>query len=160
MKKSKLKKWLIMLLVLNAILVNAQIVAEPQLVCSGGSFFSTHNYHFSWSIGELAVTTLDQGIILSQGFYQGSKSNSSFSNDPSFFFEIYPNPATELLIIRQDIAQKVIAEISDITGKKAGDFLLNYSPQEVNISHLMPGLYFLRIIHLGKVCGITRFIKL
>ena len=49
----------------------SQIALEPSVIASGGTYSETETMSISWTLGELATTTLTEGdMILTQGFQQ------------------------------------------------------------------------------------------
>jgi hypothetical protein len=55
--------------------------------------------------------------------------------------DVYPNPSKGIIHLVNQLATE--ATIYDILGKQAGKFLLEKGENELNISFLTPGIYFL-----------------
>ncbi|MCY1719516.1 T9SS type A sorting domain-containing protein [Prolixibacteraceae bacterium Z1-6] len=99
----------------------------------------------------------DQGLtVLSEDFVAGAifpENNSTFS------FQIFPNPATELLTIRMPSElQKSLVEICDIHGKLINNFTMTNTERQINISDLPTGMYFIKLRSDNTNC-IKKFIK-
>jgi PKD repeat protein len=104
----------------------------------------THTYT---STGAYDVTlTLTFGTCISTYTETVVVINSSgiekYADGPSI--EIWPNPAKDLLHIASAVPISNI-EISNSLGQLAYSGIINAANSEVNISHLLPGIYFIRI---------------
>ena len=61
-------------------------------------------------------------------------------------YEIYPNPVTDVLNIKSDLAVfPVNAVILDKLGREVMRFLIQNELESINISHLTPGLYIIKL---------------
>jgi len=66
-------------------------------------------------------------------------------------FKIFPNPASESVIIRQyGQLQLLDAEIYDPNSRKVKEFQLNQIDNEINLSELSSGIYYVRISFKGQ----------
>lgn len=144
----------------------------PTVISTAGEYGSAGGYSLSYTIGELAVATLDPGgsFILTQGFQQpfAVGVNSIFDDlGMDWSVNAYPNPVTDFLNIRFNIENPVDfnVEIIDLTGKKL--WIRNYPeivPQEVisvDLSRYVRGVYMLRIStpdqKVNKIYKIQKF---
>ncbi len=139
---------------LGAGLVQAQSLT-PTVIASAGGYASGGNVSLSWTLGELAVTTLSSGnFMLTQGFQQPWELDiSNAIDDPSYDWAIlsYPNPVHDQLNLKFKV-EKVLdynVEITDLTGKTLHlQKVENVTPgQEVDIdfSPYPQGLYLVKI---------------
>ena len=133
--------------------LNAQVKLAPTVISSGGGYYEGESISISWTLGEVAVTTLSAGdIILTQGFQQPFDIDVGFENEQaSFGISAYPNPVGDQLRVRFDIQDPgdYLVEIQDVTGRlvrqmeyssvNPGDILL------LNTSTYTTGVYFLRV---------------
>ncbi|MCK5137644.1 MAG: T9SS type A sorting domain-containing protein [Bacteroidales bacterium] len=131
----------------------AQITLAPTVISSGGGYAEGENISISWTLGELAVTTLTGGnMILTQGFQQPSDIGVGISsNEVNWNISVYPNPVGDELSIRFDIDKPgdFLVEIQDVTGRlisqeqhkqiNPGDIIL------LNTSTYTHGVYFLKV---------------
>ncbi len=70
-------------------------------------------------------------------------------NQPEFNpLKVFPNPCHDEVMILSDVASDV--EILNVQGKKVRTISGSELSFPVNISDLVPGMYFLRFINLGK----------
>ncbi len=134
--------------------VQGQFQLAPSVVASGGQFDAMESLTVSWTIGELAVSTLTgENLILTQGFQQPLGMGTGIVKTT---FEgtiyVYPNPVANELFIRFDTERTgdYVLELKDVTGRiliqtlkkpiHPGDII------EMKTSHYPPGIYFLQII--------------
>ena len=132
----------------------AQVSLTPSVVSSGGGYAESGNISLSWTLGELAVTTLTGGdMILTQGFQQPFDIGVGFQKDQvNWGISVYPNPVGDELRIRFDVKDPgdFLLEIQDVTGRlisqeqhkqvNPGDILL------INTSTYTNGIYFLKVL--------------
>lgn len=71
-------------------------------------------------------------------------------------FEVYPNPAKDILrLVYSPMHRDIVIQIIDVTGRVLDEFL---NVSELNISHLQPGNYFIRISENGMTAT-RKFLK-
>jgi hypothetical protein len=137
-----------------SIYAQAQLALAPSIVASGGQYYESDNMNISWTVGELAVTTLTgENLILTQGFQQPTLIGTGIDRDV-FDGEIfvYPNPVQNELFIRFDIERpgEYIFEIQDVTGRIMSQTLQKpITPGDIiqlNTSTFSPGIYLLKVI--------------
>ncbi|MDR2972854.1 MAG: carboxypeptidase regulatory-like domain-containing protein [Bacteroidales bacterium] len=69
-------------------------------------------------------------------------------------FKIYPNPAYQILKIEAEIVENTPIEIFNISGNKIATFMMTDKTDSINIAHLTPGIYFIKV---GS--GVQKFVK-
>lgn len=133
--------------------ISAQVTLAPSVISSGGGYAEGDNIIISWTLGELAVTTLTGGnMILTQGFQQPIGIGVGISsNEVTWNVSVYPNPVGDELTICFDIDKpgNFLVEIQDVTGRlmnqvqhkqvNPGDIIL------LNTSTYNSGIYFLKV---------------
>ncbi|MFC2090580.1 T9SS type A sorting domain-containing protein [Bacteroidota bacterium] len=134
---------------------NAQdVVLSPTVIASAGSSSTAGDIHLSWTLGELAVSTLSEGAyILNQGFHQTYKSDIiGIDNEPiKWQINAYPNPVSKELKILFNVPEvtNFLVEIQDVTGKilyqQSYDKVYSEDIITVEMSSFAPGIYFFRI---------------
>ncbi len=114
--------------------------------CAGGSFSHPQVGSFEWSIGEPVVDVFDS-CVLTQGFHQtgqvsGCVTTSSFETEWETY--LYPNPATDYLQISTDqpIDRMLLYASNGVLMINKTDY---HSPDQLDISQLEAGSYFIRI---------------
>jgi len=132
---------------------HAQITLEPSVLSSGGNSAETETMSISWTLGELATTTLTAGdMILTQGFQQPLDFGTGISPEEiNWSISAYPNPVANTLYVKFDIDRAKVfwIEIQDVTGRVIsleqkkevfpGDVI------QVNTSTFTYGVYFLKV---------------
>ena len=144
---------LLFFMLLLSVAMSAQITLTPSVISSGGGYAEGDNISISWTLGELAVTTLTGGnMILTQGFQQPFDVGVGIRKDEvNWDISVYPNPVGDELRVRFDIDKTgdFIVEIQDVTGRlisqvqhtqvHPGDIIL------LNTSAYTTGIYFLKV---------------
>ena len=74
---------------------------DQSVVSPAGNNVEAETFSISWTLGEVAVSTLtSDGIILSQGFQQGNLFVNAIEGiESEFQLKTYPNPVVNKLII-------------------------------------------------------------
>lgn len=141
-----------------SVTVRAQVSLSPIVISSGGDYFESTNMSISWTLGELAVTTLQSdNMILTQGFQQPFNIGVGIrQNEMNWTISVYPNPVEDELMIRFDIPLpgNYLIEIQDVTGRvicqqvhkqvRPGETVI------LNTSRFLHGIYFLKVISPDK----------
>ena len=130
-----------------------QMTMAPSVVAAGGNYRQGESFSISWTIGDIAVSTLTgETLILTQGFHQPTI-NGTGVDRKKFLGNIfvYPNPVKDELFIRFEILNRsdYLLEIQDITGR----ILLQKQYKQVAPEDLIritslphsPGIYFLKL---------------
>lgn len=139
-------------------LIYAQVSLSPSVISSGGGYFENTNMSISWTIGELAVITLEgENMILTQGFQQPFNIGVGIRQDElSWNISVYPNPVGDELRILFDVPSPgdYLIEIQDVTGRVINQEVhKQVRPGELvilNTSRIIHGIYFLKVISLDK----------
>lgn len=117
------------------------------VVGTAGDLDSIATVSVSWTVGELAIETLDDSIvILSQGFQQGKLTVSSLVEQDALDFNLkaYPNPVVDILILETDEGDHIFQVIS-IQGEIILNGLITSDKQEIDFTNLSPGVYILSV---------------
>jgi hypothetical protein len=141
-----------------AILHSQSVILSPSVVASGGGYAEGDNISISWTLGEVAVTTLTgSNLILTQGFQQPFDIDVGIEkNEVHWGISVYPNPVGDELRIRFDIETQgdFFIEVQDVTGRlisqvqyrqvNPGDIML------LNTSAYTNGVYFLKVLSTDR----------
>lgn len=143
-------------------------ILSPTVISSAGGYLSNANVSVSFTVGEVAVTTLQgTSLILTQGFQQPFELDvgTAVNNLPvNWAVDAYPNPVSEYLNIRFSVAQEkdFILQITDLSGRKMIVKNLNrVAPgqvEQVDLTGFSPGLYLVKIISRDR--NIVRMYKI
>ena len=148
----------VIVLILFSLTGYAQIILEPSVIASGGAYAETETISLSWTLGELATTTLSGGdMILTQGFQQPIDFGTGIiPEEVKWSITAYPNPVTDALFIRFDIdmTREFWIEIQDVTGRVISlELKKEVLPGDViqlNTSTFSYGVYFLKVFTPDK----------
>ena len=148
------KIFIIFFLAFSAMLAQGQILS-PTVVASAGDFLDNGTVSLSFTVGELAVTTLQAGsTILTQGFQQPFEldvSNVVVDKPVNWSVKTYPNPVDDYLHVRFTLKNPgdFTMVIMDITGKKV--FSKKYEQiqsgevKEIDMTKYAPGIYLIAV---------------
>jgi hypothetical protein len=134
--------------------LSAQITLAPSVIASGGGYFEGENLSISWTLGELAVSTLTgDNLILTQGFQQPFDIDVGMEeHELNWGISVYPNPVGDQLRIRFDTESEgdYFIEIQDVTGRViAQEHHRQVMPGDIvllNTSTYTSGIYFLKVL--------------
>ena len=137
----------------TAVSLGAQVQLTPSVIAAGGGFGEGNNISISWTLGELAVTTLSAGdLILTQGFQQPFDIDVGVKEkELNWGISVYPNPVGDVLRIKFDIerAGDFLIEIQDVTGRLVGQEIHSQvRPGDIVLLHTTGysnGVYFLKV---------------
>lgn len=136
---------------LLVIFIQAQTISQ-QVIGSAGESYENGSISISWTIGEVAVETLEQnGLILTQGFQQGYFEITSVDEIPlsSILVEIYPNPAKEYINIevKHNDEFDIVVEMFDLQGRlvKNRNIEKGTNRIELELTNLSASQYILRL---------------
>lgn len=144
-----------------AILLLAQIsfsqlaTLSPSVIASAGDYAEVGNISLSWTLGEIAVSTITASdIILTQGFQQSYDIEDTTSidlNPIDWQIIAYPNPVRTEIKIQFDVLEPsdFWVELQDITGR----ILSQKQYKEIHPGDIVPigmsdytyGIYFFRV---------------
>jgi len=133
--------------------IGQDIALSPTVIASGGGFSESREISLSWTLGELAVTTLSQGEIeLTQGFQQAFVTGTGIQRDPiQWNINAYPNPVQNELHLQFHISESksFLMEMQDISGKILSHEVYKEVYENdvitLNLSDYSTGIYFLRV---------------
>lgn len=140
--------------------IGAQTI-EPSLISTTAYYNLSGDIKLHYAIGEPAISTYHNGIVLSEGFYQNSIGliSSEESIQLDIATKIYPNPCVEQLHVEFDSKEKIALNIYDLNGRKVLPQLYSLDGQVINVKSLTAGIYFLQLSNLKNQHNIIKFIK-
>lgn len=139
-------------------IIHAQVLLSHSVISAAGDYFESTKTSISWTLGELAVTTLQgDNMILTQGFQQPFDIGVGIKqNEMNWTISVYPNPVTDELRILFDVPSPgdYLIEIQDVTGRVIRQEVhKQIQPGEtiiLNTSRFLNGIYFLKVISPDK----------
>ena len=121
-------------------------VTTPTVITNSGGTFSNSSVIMDFSIGELAVQTLQNNEILTQGFHQGDLKVTTAIFNLGIKTKIYPNPTTNFIIVELEKNVNADIKVYDINGKIVIEDKLNdENEKQLDFSFLKQGNYLLNI---------------
>ena len=164
-----MKKYYILLLAcFLGFYVSGQSISS-YVVASAGESVEAGGLNVSWTLGELAIETLEDNgntLILTQGFQQGYFEITSIGEPLSnnFMLKVYPNPASEFVwvALESEEIKDAIIELYDLEGKLVYNGKLNVveGPNKIELNNLSSSQYILRITDAtGNVLQTFKLIK-
>ena len=138
-----MKKLLLILLALP--MIGFGQILSPSVIGSAGASFSNSTASTDLTVGEVMIKTFSNSTIITQGFHQGLVEITSGVVNLDIKTKVYPNPATNFLII--ELEKNVNAEllVYDVNGKIViKDKLNNEQQKQLDFSFLNQGNYFIK----------------
>jgi hypothetical protein len=138
----------------------AHLNHAQELVSSAGAYHKGNNFNLHWSVGELIVDTyVGSGFVLSKGFHQGLLPGASGTMDfVPFDLEIFPNPCFDYLNIKTNTNIDFECFVFDHLGRVVKSTYI-HSPL-LNVSDLIPGMYYLVLKKSNNINPPLKFIKI
>jgi parallel beta-helix repeat protein len=149
---------LFMMASIDSTLANFRLSPESPAIDRGTIEFGYHPYDLDGN-NRLIGAGIDLGCY--ESFYHTGMGSPILRKGN---FEIYPNPSDVLLTLRNNsdhFTGNISARIVDISGKTAMELSFEDSPiHHINISSLIPGVYFLQAHNHESVLLDAKFVKM
>lgn len=145
-----------LLLLFVPVLVQAQELLSP-----GGGEGGSGNMTVSWSLGEPVTESFSESeFVLTQGYHQPAMYVMDICEEPETQnFEVYPNPVSDLLVIKYDAGDDFSVKLYGLRG----EFLLEESSEtgfcQFSVSGLAPGVYFLELHSADSKAQTIRIVR-
>ena len=158
------RKKIVSLLLLGLCLTGLQ--AQEAIPASGGNG-SGSGGSVSYTVGQIVyITNTGTNSYIAEGVQQPFEisviSGIEHGKEITLQFMVYPNPTTDLLILKtdSDILTQCIASLYNVNGKLLENIKLTSNETIIEMSNLVPGNYFLRIIKGNKEIKTFKIIKI
>ena len=128
----------------------------PDVVAASGDYFTNVNGSLSWTLGEIAIETLnEENAILTQGFQQSNFTMVSLREiDNDYEIRLFPNPTRDILSITFDnfsTQSNMEFCLMDLQGKVIWTEKIDTSKNKnFDIAHLAAGMYLVRITDTSR----------
>lgn len=155
----------VLLVAMSCHLIKAQS-DDPLLIGSGGGLSQNGSLFLTYSMGEPCISyTLSDGYWITEGFQQPGKINLTaveIASTSKYTFQIYPNPVASTLHIEStDPAPWQLIQITNVLGQpQLKTPIVTEVNMNLDVSHLIPGLYRLSILDHTSTPVTHSFIKL
>lgn len=139
---------------------------DPFLIGSGGGLSQNGSLFLSYSMGEPCIAyTLSDSYWVTEGFQQPGKINLTaveIASTSKYTFRIYPNPVASTLHIEStDPAPWQLIQILNVLGQPLlAAPIVAEGNMRIDLTHLIPGLYRLRILDHTSTPVTQSFIKI
>jgi hypothetical protein len=120
----------------------------------------------SFTVGQVVYTTVSsQEHMVSQGVQQPYEISVVTSSEEitliGFDVQAYPNPATDFVTLRVESAlnqhfQPLAYELFDMTGRVLEKKNISASHTNIQMKHLAPATYFLKVYHSAKATSLRQ----
>ena len=137
----------IVILLLFAYYSWAQTI-EREIVSIAGGYTSTEDIFISFTLGDLAITTFQNTMILDQGFEKGLDHLILGLDEPNTsWISLFPNPTSGIVYVSMNETSNIQLEISiyNLEGKMIDKRQTSSNIPDINITGEKPGLYIIKI---------------
>jgi hypothetical protein len=128
----------------------------PDVVATSGDYFTNVNGSLSWTLGEIAIETLnEENAILTQGFQQSNFTMVSLREiDNDYEIRLFPNPTRDIVSITFDnfsTQSNMELCLMDLQGKVIWTEKIDTSKNKnFDIAHLAAGIYLVRLTDTSR----------
>ena len=128
-------------------LLNTITVYGQEVVATQGDSYSNASANIDFTIGEVIIDTGTDGTNdITQGFHQTKWDFVGLENHaPNYEATIFPNPTEDVLNIRTSTFENVTYTLYDEKGKLVMQNTLTAEQTPIQVSHLAPGSYSLKL---------------
>ncbi|MCB0652654.1 MAG: T9SS type A sorting domain-containing protein [Saprospiraceae bacterium] len=153
----------IILIFVGVIFSKAQFLT-PVVISGAGSDGNAGDYHLTWTLGEVAITShIQPDVTLLQGFHQPEYIITQLVEGPEKDFKIlvYPNPVSDYINIEvTGIKNPLKFEMYDLVGLLIMKEELENPFTRINMATIPDGAYLFRIrSDLDIISGVWRILK-
>lgn len=141
--------------------------AQQTVSSAGGNAATGGGGTVSYTVGQVAYTTITNGVngSVAQGVQQPYEISVvtalEEANDISLEFSVYPNPATDYLIlkIKGEVKTQCIASLYNINGNLLQTIKVESNVTTISMQSNLPGTYILKITRANKEIKTFKIIK-
>lgn len=139
-------------------------LSAQEVVAPAGGYYESANMSVSWTLGELAIETFQEGdYILTQGFHQTELLVVSVDELPANDLEIiaHPNPVSHRLNIKveNEVSSRVTYQLYDISGRLLAADQLQGQSDALSFENHEDGIYFLKVSVDNQVVKTFKVVK-
>ncbi len=137
------------------------LVADAQsVIIPAGNISITPAYSISWMLGEPLVEIAgDTKGISKPGNQQTSETGDQVVSLTNLDISVYPNPASEFIIMKINDFKNVSYMLYDEKGKLLKSDKISDRTTEISVVNLLPGNYFLKLSGINKDIKVFKILK-
>ena len=156
-----------LILFLGFVLILSPSIAqeiERDVLSTSGEFHKGSNGSLSWTMGEIAVQTVNSNnLLLTQGFQQNSLTVTAIDESDALKYTVkaFPNPVKNTLALKiSEIKEKsIMIELYNITGNLLLKKEIKSTNTIIPFNEYQSGEYILRVIEENKPVKSFKIIK-
>ena len=135
-----------------------------EVVATSGDFYKNSYGSLSWTLGEVAIETLNEtNFILTQGFQQSNLTATAIDDlqIPGIELTVYPNPTNSFLFIevKTDKQRDLLLSLFDLNGKLILLKKITGSKQTVQMQNYKSAIYILQLTEGNKEIRTYQIVK-
>jgi hypothetical protein len=147
--------------ILGSVSLNAQLLQVTDVSGGTGKAGSTA---IAWSIGELAISSLESGnVMLTQGYLQPVLVATAIDEKDGlpFTLTVYPNPAREWIEVRLYEAdwKDFTFQLQDVSGRLLCKVIPQGNTTRIPMTQYGAGLYLLKALQSDKESVVLEIVK-
>lgn len=132
----------------------------PTVISSAGTHLSQSVGSLEFTLGELAIATLGNGNILTQGFHQPELAVSTSIHQEEFSALVYPNPFHNELIVQLDKQDAISLQLFNTLGIQVMNDKIMDTNKLLDLTRLKIGIYYLKLTRSDGISSTLKLIKL
>jgi hypothetical protein len=155
------------LLILSLILVKASLInaQKPiqQLVSSAGDSHYNQSYQMDWSVGEIAIKTLNESsFAINQGFHQVQIDISTLINntDSKIMLKLFPNPTSSIINLTTNTNYNQLnINIKTLAGTIIHNESVHKNTWRFDLTNYPTGVYIIQVNNKKRILKSFKVIK-
>lgn len=144
----KTNGYLCLLFTLLLAQAQAQLQLHTTVLAASGSSYESSDLKLEWTLGETMVATHSNTFRLCEGFHQQKEATIvSTYEAPELDFKLhaFPNPVGPQLTLQAEQPRELRAQLVNLSGQLLRQRQLRQRTEQIDVSGLPPGLYFLKV---------------
>lgn len=141
----------------------ASVISQAQeVISSSGTSLSKGSFVVDFTLGECVIQTYSTpSLYLTQGFHQPQLIVTTLNEkiNQELSVSVYPNPASDHVILRADNPEGLSYVLFDISGKKIEQKQLESDKTEISFNGFEAATYFIKVIDDKEELKLFQIIK-
>lgn len=132
---------------------NAQSISKF-VVSSGGSNISNSNHQLLFTIGEPVIGTVENGIVIGQGFLAAVQADVTLDNNDVPLLTgiaLFPNPVRDIMTINLGrTVKETLMHIYDVNGREVLSQILVQEKNAIDLQQFVTGVYIVKLMEVAQ----------